>query len=226
MHLPHSVCGDIDKVFRYGRSLQGRPQPVIVRFTKISTRDLVFSNVKYLHEARSRVYVNEDLPLEVKNQRADLRAIVTHAKHLNIDARIKGDILTLKNHKYRHEDLDLLPTHLHLPAARTPQVADNVVGFYSRHSPLSNSVLELLIKLQKKAVRLVFNKNQRTHSLPLFIKAEILPLDEIYTLTVASYMFKRHHNVLPDIITNGHYVPAGTSSSLHYYTCSIFQVDK
>ena len=109
MHLPHSVCGDIDKVFRYGRSLQGRPHPVIVRFTKISTRDLVLSNVKYLHEARSRVYVNEDLPLEVKNQRADLRAIVTHAKHLNIDARIKGDILTLKNRKYRHEDLDLLP---------------------------------------------------------------------------------------------------------------------
>ena len=138
MHLPPTISKDIDKSHRYGRSLHGKPRPVIVRFTKISTRDLVLRNVRHLRESRSKVYVNEDLPVEVKNQRADLRAIASYAKHLNIEAKMQGDTLTLDNRKYRHEDLDLLPMNLQLPAARTPKVADNIVGFYSRHSPLSN----------------------------------------------------------------------------------------
>ena len=82
--------------------------------------------------------IKEDLPVEVKNQGADLRPIVSHAKHLNIEARIKGDTLTVDNNRYRHEDLDLLHTHLQLLAARSPQVVDNVVRFYSRYPPPSN----------------------------------------------------------------------------------------
>ena len=66
----------------------------------------------------------------------------------------------------------------------------------------NKSVLDPLLKLQKKAVRLVFNKPQKTHSLPLSIKANILPLNVIYTSAVYSFMFKVHHNLLPNIITN------------------------
>ena len=66
----------------------------------------------------------------------------------------------------------------------------------------NKSVLDPLLKLQKKAVRLVFNKPQKTNSLPLFIKANILPLNVIYTSEVSSFMFKVHHNLLPNIITN------------------------
>ena len=130
MHLPPAIAEDIDKVHRYGRSMHGRPRPIIVRFTKISSRDSVLRNVKHLRDARSKVYVNEDLPVEVKNQRADLRAIATHAKHQGIEAKVQGDTLIMENRKHSSEDLDLLPKNLQLSAARTPKVSDNVVGFY------------------------------------------------------------------------------------------------
>ena len=116
MHLPPTISENIDIVHRYGKSLHGRPRPIIVRFTKISTRDSVLKNIKYLREARSKVYVNEDLPAEIKDQRADLRAIMSHAKHLNIEAKTQGDVLTLENRRYRHEDLDLLPVGPTSPA--------------------------------------------------------------------------------------------------------------
>ena len=58
----------------------------------------------------------------------------------------------------------------------------------------NKSVLDPLLKLQKKTVRLVFNKPQKTHSIPLFIKANILPLHVIYTSAVSSFMFPVHHN--------------------------------
>ena len=61
----------------------------------------------------------------------------------------------------------------------------------------NKSVLEPLLKLLKKVIRLVFNKPQRTPSIPLFIKSNIglLPLDAIYTLAVSSFMFKVHYSV-------------------------------
>ena len=66
----------------------------------------------------------------------------------------------------------------------------------------TKSVLEPLFKLQKKVIRLVFNKPQRTPSIPLFIKSNILPLDAIYTLAVSSFMFKVHYRLSPTIITS------------------------
>ena len=55
---------------------------------------------------------------------------------------------------------------------------------------------------QKKIIRLIFNKKNRTPSTPLFIKAKILPLDYIYFLLTLSFMFKVYHNKYPPIIQN------------------------
>ena len=110
----------------------------------MSTRDLILQNAKKLRETRdnstSNVYINEDLPPQTKKERAALRAIATHARHLEpqVNARVAGDTLYINNEMYKYEDIDILPAKFSLASARTPRVTGNVVGFTSEHSPLSN----------------------------------------------------------------------------------------
>ena len=86
----------------------------------MSTRDLILQNAK--------------------KERAALRAIATHARHLEpqVNARVAGDTLYINNEMYKYEDIDILPAKFSLASARTPRVTGNVVCFTSEHSPLSN----------------------------------------------------------------------------------------
>ena len=68
-----------------------------------------------------RIYINDDLPGEIKKQQSDLRAIATHTHHLKANALVKGETLILNNAKYKHEELDLLPARFSLASAKTPQ---------------------------------------------------------------------------------------------------------
>ena len=56
-------------------------------------------HVKKLRESRSQIYVNEDLPPEVKKQRADMRAIANYARSQKEAAIVKGDTLVLNQTK-------------------------------------------------------------------------------------------------------------------------------
>ena len=95
-------------------------------------------HVKKLRESRSQIYVNEDLPPEVKKQRADMRVIANYARSQQEAAIVKGDTLVLNQTKYKYDVLDLLPPRYSLSAAMPPKISNNVVGFHSAHSPLSN----------------------------------------------------------------------------------------
>ena len=132
----------IDKCHRFGRTGNMRPRPIIIRFVKISTRDIILQNAKKLRNGNpnTQVYINEDLPPQVKKERAALRAIATHARHLEpqVSAKVAGDTLHINGESYRYEDIELLPVRFSLAAARTPQVSPNVVGFASEYFPLSN----------------------------------------------------------------------------------------
>ena len=63
----------------------------------------------------------------------------------------------------------------------------------------SNIVLSKLIKLQKKAIRIISFKPSRDPTEPLFNSLEILPLNKIYLYKVGIYMFKLNNNLLPEI---------------------------
>ena len=62
--------------------------------------------------------------------------------------------------------------------------------------------LSTLIKLQKKAVRIISHSDRREHTRPLFTKFNILRLEEIHILKIALTMFKVHHNETPLIFRN------------------------
>ena len=54
---PHSI----DKVQRFGHSVNGRPRPVVARFTTHSQRDTVLFSYRNLRVKPNVVYINEDV---------------------------------------------------------------------------------------------------------------------------------------------------------------------
>ena len=50
--------------------------------------------------------------------------------------------------------------------------------------------MSTILKLQKKVLRIITSSHPRTASGPLFDRFKILPIDKVYTLNVALFMYK------------------------------------
>ena len=61
----------------------------------------------------------------------------------------------------------------------------------------SSQSFHSLFKLQKRAVRVITSSKKFSHTAPLFQSLNILPLSELYIFSVAIFMFKFHHRLLP-----------------------------
>ena len=61
--------------------------------------------------------------------------------------------------------------------------------------------LDPLIKLQKRSIRLIASVPRYTHTEPIFAKYKLLTLSKIYIYSVQLFMYKFHHNKLPDIFS-------------------------
>jgi hypothetical protein len=59
-----------------------------------------------------------------------------------------------------------------------------------------------LIKIQKKAIRIISSVPPRTHTEPLFFKCKILNLKKLYQYMTAILMFKHHKRQLPEVCSN------------------------
>ena len=59
-----------------------------------------------------------------------------------------------------------------------------------------------IVKLQKKIIRIINYSDSKEHTIPIFKKYRILPLPQEYILNCALFMYKVHHGIHPQIITN------------------------
>ena len=126
---------DLDKVHRFGRSINGQPRPIIAKCFSLLVRDRIFQNVKKL--VNTGITMREDLPEDVRSQRSNIRSLVLHARQLGHNTNVKGDSAHIDGHVYRHQDLDTLPRELSLAAATTVST-QNTICFQGKHNPLSN----------------------------------------------------------------------------------------
>ena len=62
------------------------------------------------------------------------------------------------------------------------------------------NILDVVQKLQNKAIRFVENTSYRAHTLPLFNKHKILKVNDLYTFQLQILMFKAFHQTLPSKI--------------------------
>ena len=66
----------------------------------------------------------------------------------------------------------------------------------------SNSNLLPIVKLQKKAVRIIVSAKYKAHSEPIFKQLNMLPFKKLYEYFVLLFMFKFANNLLPLIFEN------------------------
>ena len=74
--------------------------------------------------------------------------------------------------------------------------------------------LEPLVKLQKRAIRIISSADRRAHTEPLFRRLAILNLPKLYVYCAQLFMFKFHHCLVPEIFQNFFQ----QNSSLHSYS--------
>ena len=69
---------------------------------------------------------------------------------------------------------------------------------FSRSFPgpflIFSSLLMQVVKMQKKVLRIISNSQRLEHTRHLFLKFQILRLEEIHFYKIAQIMFKVHHN--------------------------------
>ena len=73
--------------------------------------------------------------------------------------------------------------------------------------------LNKILLLQKRALRIINFSDRRDHAIPLFIDANVLPLNFLYYQTISNLMHDVHNNMVPSGILN----LFQTTSSCHYY---------
>ena len=59
-----------------------------------------------------------------------------------------------------------------------------------------------LLKLQKKAIRIVSHSDYRAHTMPIFDRLKILNIYNMYIYQSAIFMFSCSHSMLPGVLTN------------------------
>ena len=84
------------------------------------------------------------------------------------------------------------------------------------------SYLDPLIKLQKRAIRVVAGVDRLAHTGPLFDQLNLLTLHKTYVYYVQLFMFKYNHKTLPNIFwqfytRNMDCIPRTTRQSRHLY---------
>ena len=123
---------EIDKIHRYGKSVAGRPRPIIIRLMSHSSRDRI------LFSYRSLSLINEDLSYEVKTRRADIRAVAKQAKSSGAKVKRQGDRVYIDNTVFTSDTLKHIPSKFSIEAARTVKVNVDTTAFYIKYSILSN----------------------------------------------------------------------------------------
>lgn len=137
--FPSLHSTDIDLVYRTGANHGNAPRPVFVSFIRARDKREIFQKRDSLREGTSTrwIYVNEDVPPELRGPRADMRALARHASDLGHTARAVANKLIINNRVFRANELHLLPPSLSLENVKIKNVP-NGLAFQGAPAFLSN----------------------------------------------------------------------------------------
>ena len=62
--------------------------------------------------------------------------------------------------------------------------------------------MDKILKLQKKALRIISNSNYLSHSAPIFKNYNLLNVSDSYELELSTFMYKHFTNQLPEVFNN------------------------
>ncbi|XP_078361519.1 uncharacterized protein LOC144645861 [Oculina patagonica] len=94
-------------VHRMGKSTQGRPRPIIVRFVCREDKENVFRNRNQLKESLyyRDAYITLDYPSEIQDERSVLIKAMLKARASGKQAKVIGRTLKIENAKYSNDNV-------------------------------------------------------------------------------------------------------------------------
>lgn len=133
---------DVITAYRIGQkpTNDAYTRPIVVKMMDPLVKLVIMENKGKLfkHERYSKVFLNDDLPPKMKNERKVLREICKYA-HLvgHKGCKVSGGKLVVDGKSYRYETIHLLPQELQMCNVKTRLVGDGL-GFQGEESYLSN----------------------------------------------------------------------------------------
>ena len=135
-----------ERAHRMGPKIAGKIRPIIVRFQRFKDRQAVWGRLghKLFPKPHNEAHVREDYPREVDDNRATLLSVASAALKAELPdsqeetkVHLVVDRLIINSHPYTIDTLHLLPDNLKPSTVYTP-IKDNMLAFFSKHSPFSN----------------------------------------------------------------------------------------
>ena len=113
---------EIDKCHRVGK-LTTRSRPLLVKFVRLSVRDDVLKNGYRLKN--TDIWVSEDVPVDVKNKKADVRWVANYAIKQGHRAKIilHGEACVIDGTRYTYDTLATLPKGLSLSESKSVRLS-------------------------------------------------------------------------------------------------------
>ena len=134
---------NISSIHRTGRSKNGKPRDVIIRFADYNEKREFFKqrfNIK-AKEKYKDLFVAEQFPRGIQEQRKVLTAVAKEARllwpHLERKISVYQNVLYIDNTRYKSSDLHRLPKELH-PIVHGYKEDDATHVFFTKRSILSN----------------------------------------------------------------------------------------
>ena len=118
---------------------KARPRPILVKLSAPSVKYDIYKHVKNLkgNDDWKRVFVSDDLPREVAEERKILRCLAATARDRGHRATVRGAALVIDDMKYTDNEIQDLPDGVNMEIAKTVQVDDGI-AFQSHFSYLSS----------------------------------------------------------------------------------------
>ena len=127
---------EMESCYRIGKPSRNQERLILVTFKTKKERDAVWSFKNKL--VGCKISLSEDFPLEIARRRKVLYPIMKKARELKKLARLRADVLIIDGKEYRIHNLNSLPECLKPSQVAIREFDDNILGFFSAQTPLSN----------------------------------------------------------------------------------------
>lgn len=125
--------------FLYPPSERNKNPPIVAKFLCFKDKDMIWKAKAKLKERGSRVYIREQFPLVIENNRRQIMPVYIEAKKVDYRTYMVKDEIRFKSGVYTvdtiHKLLEQLPDKGQRVGIR---VKDNVCAFLGKYCPLSN----------------------------------------------------------------------------------------
>ena len=97
-----------------------------MKFANVNTKHELYKNIKKLGESRKwkQVYVQDDLPYEVQQERKEMRCLAALARERGHNALLKGNTLIVDEVRYLYKDCGDLPEGINMINAKLVEFDD------------------------------------------------------------------------------------------------------